>query len=338
MHFYFKIQPLKLTSVLVILACAVLNQGCDFSGQPSENTSEIQGTPVDESLRQANEFSLQQEVHTAGYFYRTGYTILSGQEFFSNERLQVSIQKEIDQIFLTIRIRMDSTFVYPEVYNSGFSMTETADYFTLVLSGSTPEHKKLFFEEQHYEIYNNEVEFHARFSPAVLSVLNTGSHRITLDIQSELCSFFGVGSGIHPVQCQLQFQYNVHDLYKTTVYFKKLVLNEKNVSDFLGDNDYSNGAPETGISMSCNGHIFLSQHTKNSYELHELLQTDLYHLNADDSILVHIMDFDYGFNSSDLIESLVFSLKELETGTYQKYTSGYVDELWIYAQSHGKVN
>lgn len=315
---------LKLTLVFFIsLSLFACNVSTDSEVEITEET-EIETDSTEE------ETPLPEEIHTP-------YEVISGDEFFAQNQISVLISNTDQKIDIECTIDLDTLAEYPKAIKSNFGEHETADRLQLTLVGKDSTGKKLFtLQEEAFTGGPRDFNFSVPVNE--YKSLKTGLQKINLNFEVEYVTFRSDESGVKPIQTEVQIMHHMPPVYETIFYFKSLKLNKEKVTVMLGKNDHSNSDPETGLRVLWNDTQYLYEHTENSFQLNKKVSAKIYHTNPSDFITIRILDVDYGFNISDVIEEIPMSLEHLQTETYQNYPSEYVDELWIYAKHVGQVN
>ncbi len=269
--------------------------------------------------------------------YATGYTVIAGQDFFDSDQLTLEVVKTKNAVNLRVLVDLTTLGEPPTVYNRSFRKDEPADQlqFTMVLK----DHKKRTIaklESKSKSDSKNATAF--TLTPKEYNLFKAGLTNMNITIDTEYISFFGVKSGVHPVTVEIETPFQLPKIYRTTLYFKSLKLNEEQTKALLGDNDWNNPAPEVGIHISIDQMTVLDEFEKNSFELKGPFKSDIFHCSKTDLLNIKIQDVDYGFNGSDLINDTLIPIKNLEGKDYMRLKMNYVDELWMYAEFKGEVN
>lgn len=264
------------------------------------------------------------------------FKITKGKELFDSNHVKLTFLQQGDLFDVNVEIDLGKDFVIPMVYNRDFQSKEKADNlaFSLTFDGG----KGHFFVFGSESISDGKVDFSFAIHPSDLYSMKAGEQELTVKLSGELVSFFSVRSKVKPVQAEVKMKYKIPEIYKSTIYFKSLKLNKESVSKLLGDNDFSNDAPEAGIYVSCNNELILLENTENSYEYKVKHKADFYHLSPEDQLDIEAIDKDYFLNPNDYIAGRYFTLQELEGETYKNFPMEHIEELWIYCKQHGKVN
>lgn len=279
------------------------------------------------------------EANQAVSSFQRKYTCTNGQHFIEANQLQINLLKLKDRIDLALTINVSNLGAYPTVYNSSFSENEIADHLKTVLTVKNSQNNKTFQLSESESIDSQgDVRYQWSFYPADLKAIKEGLVNFEVSIESRYCSFFGVQSKVYPLQAKIQFQYYVPTIYESTLYFNGLVLNEKKAKQILGNNDWNNSTPETGIIISCNNQTIIYSYTKNSFSNSKKETAKIYHTSELDSIRIKVVDVDYGLNGNDLISDTLLSIRSLEGETYFDLPLKAVDKLLVYTQSKGRVN
>ncbi len=264
------------------------------------------------------------------------FKITKGKELFDSNHVKLTFLQQGDLFDVNVEIDLGKDFVIPMVYNRDFQSKEKADNlaFSLTFDGG----KGHFFVFGSESISDGKVDFSFAIHPSDLYSMKAGEQELTVKLSGELVSFFSVRSKVKPVQAEVKMKYKIPEIYKSTIYFKSLKLNKESVTKLLGDNDFSNDAPEAGIYVSCNNELILLENTENSYEYKVKHKADFYHLSLEDQLDIEAIDKDYFLNPNDYIAGRYFTLQELEGETYKNFPMEHIEELWIYGKQHGKVN
>lgn len=338
---------MKITLYL-FFSCTLLLVSCQWDGYEPDtvepDTVESNEPPKlsynqVRNLGRATEMGESAKQNLAWWGYEENVDWVEGAEYRDNGMLRIDVVKTKTGIMFMFKIDGSLLGEFPEVYNRDFSKYETADHLEMkvTIKNDKSGHKIKFKEEEHITS-NGKISFAFELYPSDLESIEAGGVSFTIDIDTELITFFDKSSNIHPIKAVVQKQYVVPPIYKTDIYFKKLTLNEEKTDEKLGDNDWNNPAPETGIQVSYAGQSILYDYTQNHYELNRKLKGSVYHLSEDDTVVIDVLDVDYGFNFSDLISDTIIRLKTLEGKDYFNLKLDCVEELLIYSQFKGRIN
>ena len=264
------------------------------------------------------------------------FKITKGKELFDSNHVKLTFEQDGQLLNAHLEIDLGKDLVYPKVYNKDFQSKEPADYLALSLTFELGKEQFVVFDSK--SLYDGTADYFFDIQASDLHAMKSGEQEFNVKINGELVSFFSVRSKVKPIQAEVKMKFKVPEIYKSTVYFKSLKLNKESVSKLLGDNDFTNDAPETGIYVSYRSETIMLENTENSFEYRVKHKADFYHLSPDDQIDVEAIDKDYFLNPNDYIAGRYFRIKELESDTYKNYPMEYIEELWIYCKQHGKVN
>ncbi len=271
--------------------------------------------------------------------FQFAFECVKGQECIEANQLGIVLAKHEDKLSLQLTFDLNDFGPIPTVYNRDFKADEAADnLITELVLTSKNQRRKIVAKTSERITSDMIVTVESTFDLSDLRTLKEGMHNFNLSIDTRYCSFFGVYAKTHPIIAELQFDYFVPAIHSSEVFFSELVLNASGVRDFLGDNDWDNPIPEAGICVSYNGKNIIFSHAKNSYSYEEKLVAKLYHLEETDSILIEVLDVDYGFNASDRISDTLLPIRGLEGGDYIDLPLKMVDKLLVYTVYNGRVN
>lgn len=296
---------------------------------------------INEINRKAKAFDYGAKVvsNPAVCSFQSEFTLTKGNDFFDANQLEIKLLKLTDRIELEIVLNVYKFGPYPTVYNASFNENEIADQLKTVLTVRNSQNKKTVQVSDSESIsQDGSVRYSWSFNPSDLKSIKEGLVDFDISIDSYFCSFFGVESKTHPIQAGIQFKYYVPSIFESVIYFNGLALNEKRATQILGNNDWNNSTPETGIIISCNNQRIIYSYTKNSFSNNKEETAKFYHTNVLDSILIAVVDVDYGFNGNDLISDTLLPIQSLEGKTYFDLPLKAVDKLLLYTQFKGRVN
>ncbi len=306
----------------LLFLCAISFTRCDLQQKATTRNQE-------EEIEYIDTLAEEQEIILP-------FKIMKGKELFDSNHVKLTFEQDGKLLNVHVEIDLGKGLVYPNVYNKDFQSKEPADY--LALSITFESGKEHFSVLESNSLNDGTADYFLEVQPSDLHSIKSGDQEFNVKITGEYVSFFGVRSKVKPIQAEVKMKFKVPDIYKSTVYFKALKLDKKGVTKLLGDNDFSNDAPETGIYVSYGSETVLLENTENSFEYKVKHKADFYHLSPDDQIDVEAIDKDYFLNPNDYIAGRYFRIKELESDTYKNYPMEYIQELWIYCKQHGKVN
>lgn len=282
-------------------------------------------------------YSLKNNI--AHWGYESGYQWIEGEHFRDNSMFNFFIKKAVDGIYIDLKFDLESLQPFPIVYDYKFNENDEADYLHVELVFRNNQNSKKIKLTDNVSISSNGLgNFDAVLQLKDFKDFRAGNMEYTLEIRTTLTSFFDIRSKVKPVTAKVSFNFEVPQLYKTVLSFKSLRLNKEETRKVLGDNDFSNGAPETGILVLYNGNSVLYEYTKNSYEYLQKHKVAIYHLSPEDFVEIRALDVDYGFNANDIIKDTTLSLKSLEGTDYVNLKMKCVDELLLFTQFKGKAN
>ncbi len=317
--------------------------GCDQSKQPSEGQLEDEDAvlymdDIDTDVNFANYGSGLKKANALDA-YEESFTWITGQEVQGESQLRIKIQKFETYFELILTVVLSENTVFPDVYDAKFNSIDVADELD-VKAIFTDNRSNQKFKLVHNEAVSAKGEFEFSFliQPSHLKNVKSGLAHFTVDFESEFTSFFGANSGVKPFKAEIAFDYQVPVVYKSLLYFKNLTLNDAAVTELLGDNDWDNSTPETGISVKCKNETILYEFSKNTFTLARPQKIEFYHTSENDFLKISVLDVDYGFNSNDLIRDTLVNLKQLENDDYIDLKMRYVDNLLLYTQFKGRVN
>lgn len=291
------------------------------------------------SLGRATEMGQSAKQNLAWWGYEENVDWVKGLEYRDNGMLRIDVSTTKTGIVFFFKVDLSSIEAFPEVYNRDFAKNETADHLEMKVTVKNDKSgHKIKFKDDESIMSDGELLFVFELHPSDFEFIKAGGVNFTIDIDTELITFFGKSSNIHPVRAVVEKQYVVPPIYRTDFYFKKLTLNEEKTDARLGDNDWNNPTPEAGIQVSYAEESVLYDFTANSYVLNRKLKGAIYHLSENDSILIDVLDVDYGFNFSDYISDTLIPLKALEGKDYFNLKWDCVEELLIYTQFKGRIN
>ena len=315
---------MKLNRALII-GLTLFLIGCD---------SNKQNEWYEEDYSEEDYYTDLEEEKEDGHLLR--YTITKGQEYFDSGKLDIEMRATDQTIYLTVEVDLGDSVVFPMAYNKTFHEKEEADRFFVQLKFASG--KEAFTIVDSEPMYDGKVTLYYKVLPSDFRHVSAGLHDFNLTIEGGFISFFGNVAKERPILAEARLSYNVPDVYKSTFYFKSLKLDKESVMALLGDNDHTNGTPESGIYVTYHNELIITDYTSNSFEYKEKLNADFYHLSPNDTILVEVIDKDYVLNPDDNINEIWLPIKELESETYKKYSMEYVEELWVYCKQRGKAN
>jgi hypothetical protein len=264
------------------------------------------------------------------------FNITKGKELFDSNQVELTFEQDGKLMSIHVSIDLGKEVVIPTVYNRDFKNKEDANYLAFSM--------KFEWGKEYFSVFDSKplsdgtADFYFEVLPSDLYTIESGEQEFNVKLSGEFVSFFSVRSKVKPIQAEVKMKYKVPEIYKSTVYFKSLKLNKESVTKLLGDNDFSNDAPETGIYVSYENETVMIENTENSFEYRVKHKADFYHLSPDDQIDVEAIDKDYFLNPNDYIAGRYFRIKELESETYKNYPMEHIEELWIYCKQHGKIN
>ena len=271
--------------------------------------------------------------------YESGYQWLEGEHYRDSSMFNFYIKKVINGIYIDLKFDLEALQPFPTVYDYKFNQNDEADYLNVeMLIGNDQNSKKIKLTDNVNISANGLASFDTALELKDFKDFPVGIMEYTLEVRTTLTSFFDIRSKIKPITAKLCFNFQVPQLYKTELSFKALRLNKEETRKVLGDNDFSNGAPETGILVLYNGNSELYEYTKNSYSYLKKHKVAIYHLSPDDFVEIRALDVDYGFNANDIIKDTTLSLKSLEGTDYINLKMKCVDELLLFTQFKGKAN
>ena len=273
--------------------------------------------------------------------YTTGYSYLNSELLKDSSTFKFTIDKK-DAGIIECRLTADVKCFepYPIIANEVFGDLDDADYLGFNATISNNINSKTVKIEKKMGVGNSgNTTFTFKIEQDYLASIPHGMSEFTIEIETELQTFFEGHTKVYPFKGTIVFNYNVPQLYESQFYFKSLTLNEEKTKSVLGsDNDMSDPAPEPGISVSCQGESVLFLFGKNSYYFENEKSKKFYHTSIDDQLRITIVDKDYGLNSNDRIwDTLVYS-KNLEGTDYFTISNEYLEELLIYTTFNRKVN
>lgn len=308
--------------VYLLFLCAISFTRCDLQ-QKATTRNQEEEPEYQDTLLEEREIILP-------------FKITKGKELFDSNQVELTFEQDGKLMSIHVSIDLGKDVVIPSVYNRDFKNKEEANY--LAFSMKFEWGKEYFSVFDSKSLSDGTADFYFEVLPSDLYTIQSGEQEFNVKLSGELVSFFSVRSKVKPIQAEVKMKYKVPEIYKSTVYFKSLKLNKESVTKLLGDNDFSNDAPETGIYVSYGSETILIENTENSFEYRVKHKADFYHLSPDDQIDVEAIDKDYFLNPNDYIAGRYFSIKELEGETYKNYPMEHIQELWIYCKQHGKVN
>ena len=265
-----------------------------------------------------------------------GYSIQNGTEFFENQTIKLLLIKSNSGFNVSLKIDLGKSFNYPLIKHSGQKQLEKANQLAVFVHLNQGSNEAILSDTK--LLYEGNTSFDFPITPNQLKEFRSGFQTIELRISSELVTFFGDLSSVYPLDAVIRFQFKVPPIYHSTFYFKGLKLNQKSVTEFLGENDRTNRLPEAGIYVTCNEQLVVTKYATNTFQLTEKIQKDFYHLSHADPLVLDIIDKDYLLNRDDCIDRIELPVSKLVSENYKNYASKYVDELWIKCNSHGIVN
>jgi hypothetical protein len=275
-----------------------------------------------------------------GYWgYESGYQWVSGEKYRQSDMFDFSIKKAVNGIFIGLVFDLETLQPFPIVHDYKFNDKDEADYLhvELILRNNQNSRKVKITDNINLST-DGTGTFETVLKLEDFKDLPPGVMEYTLEIKTTLTTFFDIRSKVKPISAKVSFLYEVPQMYKTVLSFKSLKLNEEETRKVLGDNDFGNGTPETGIQVMYNGNSVLYEYTKNSYNYMKKHKVNVYHLSPTDFVTIRALDVDYGFNGNDIINDTILSLKSLEGTDYFNLKMKCVDELLLFTQYKGKAN
>lgn len=277
--------------------------------------------------------------NVAYWGYESGYSWIEGEQFRDNEMLNINVEKRKDHLSLMFQFDLNSFQPFPIIYDYNFNNKEEADYLHVELIIRNNQNSKKIKLTDHITLSSDGAgTFRTELELEDFKDLALGNVLFTAELKTAFSTFFDIRSKIKPISAKLSFNYEVPQLYKTKLFFKSLRLNKEETRDVLGDNDFNNSTPETGIQIKYNGKSVLYEFSKNSFSYVHSHNVDIYHLTQNAFVDIRVLDVDYGFNGNDIINDTTLNLKSLEGTDYFNLKMKCVNELLIYTQSKGKAN
>jgi len=271
--------------------------------------------------------------------YEHGYTWIEGEHFRDSSLLQIAVNKEEAKLFIKFKFDLTSLGEYPTVYDHTFGNNDEADNLHIELIVRNNQNTRKIKISDETSLYSDgKGSFDAQLDLEDFQDLAFGDVEFTVELKTVYTTFFDVRSKKSPVSAKFSLNYEVPQLYKTTIAFKSVRLNEELTRIKLGSNDFNNPDPETGIRVSYDGKSVIFGHSQNSFSYTHAQKGDVYHLTPEAYINITVMDVDYGLNFNDDINDTTISLKSIEGTDYFNLKMKCVDELLIYSQYKGKAN
>ncbi|MDA7803479.1 hypothetical protein N8987_02735 [Crocinitomix sp.] len=270
--------------------------------------------------------------------YQNGFDWLRGENFLDKKMLSIQLSKETSLITFDFDFDLNQIQPLPTVYNADFNQKEIADKLKIGLKIRNKGALLRTIIKEESICSTGKVRYSFDLTLGDVKKLNQGWNELTVEINTELVSFFGIKSGVKPIAAKISFNYYVPEIHQTEIYFNKLVLNCEEVSNFLGNNDWNNGAPEAGIAIYNNGNHICTEFTKNSCSHLVPFKLNLFHKGENDSIEIRIVDVDYGFNGNDLIADTLISLKSIASDQFIDLPLKLVESLEMRCNYRGRVN
>lgn len=269
----------------------------------------------------------------------SGFNWVDGIAFRDSGQCKIHVEKTLSGIKIEARFDVSQMGEYPIVYDSDFKKNDEANYLELKLVLKNDRTRKRITLRHDESISSaGKVSFSMELNSADLAEIPRGLTNFDINFQTEYLTFFDKRSNVKPIFGRIRVAYEVPELYETRLYFKSIKLDKAKVQKLLGDNDWNNPDPETGILVKYGEQQILYENTKNSFEFEETHSRLIYHTDKSDEIRVSILDVDYGLNGNDIISDTLIRLTDLEATDYLDIKLKNVNQLLMYCKFNGAVN
>lgn len=326
---------------MLLLSVLILLVGCGGkNNSPSQNETPKKAVAAYElsSNVQIHEVFLHETKKCALKAYQTGYSVLEGKTLFNNATIDVLAYKTSNTIDFDIFLELSAYNQFPKAYNKKFKQQEIADRLRVSLSVKDKKANTIATVEETTLVSENQAAVYLALTPKEYHSIAAGINDLQVEINTEFVSVYGDESGVKPAKVKLKVPFKVPKIHQATLFFKSLVLNENKTKALLGDNDWNDPAPETGLIISYEGIVILNEFKKNSFELSGDFKEHIFYTSENDTLKINIVDVDYGLNGNDFITDTLLTIKSLVGNDYKRIEMDYVDEFLIYAKYNKAVN
>ena len=256
--------------------------------------------------------------------------------YYEDTEMSFSAKKYQNRITLWVHLDLDDSLEIPEIRSDfGGISSDIAPVF-----GLAP--RAYLLNEEGKEISrvdgvssfthrNNSGSAEIEFGSENLRSLTVGKHHLQLKLVTNFANVHDTKSSIQPLKALFSFDFEIDSIYKSTVYFKKLVLNK----EFTEENQEESN-PDSGLEIFWRDLELIYAFKKSSLSLTSNDRASFYHNSLTDTLDIKAFEKNYFFSDDPLSDTsmTVESLLNREENIPLIGT----DELLIYCKTKGVVN